>query len=143
MEFIRDETRAILETAIAEKTNLLDLRDKEISSLKQSIETLKRSAEVKQRKFEDKLSEEKSKHELELMIIWPCLEVLSECEVLRGRRSRCKTPRGSFGATKLQTHHRGSNFTRDEHEEHVSTKSTAGAEFVETRRSRNRSSTST
>ena len=52
MEYIRDETRAILETAIVEKINLLDLRDKEISTLKQSIETLKRSAEVKQRKFE-------------------------------------------------------------------------------------------
>ena len=77
MEFIRDETRAILETAIAEKTNLLDLRDKEISSLKQSIETLKRSAEVKQRKFEDKLSEEKSKHELELMTLQTRLEAAS------------------------------------------------------------------
>ena len=77
MEFIRDETRAILETAIAEKTNLLDLRDKEISSLKQSIETLKRSAEVKQRKFEDKLSEEKSKHELELMTLQTRLEASS------------------------------------------------------------------
>ena len=59
MEFIRDEARAILETAIAEKTNLLDLRDKEISSLKQSIETLKRSAEVKQRIWRQ-VGEEKS-----------------------------------------------------------------------------------
>jgi hypothetical protein len=77
MEYIRDETRAILETAIAEKTNLLDLRDKEISTLKQSIETLKRSAEVKQHKFEDKLSEEKSKHELELMTLQTRLEASS------------------------------------------------------------------
>ena len=76
-EAFHDETRAILETAVAEKNKLLGLRDKEIFTLKRSIENLKRSAEVKQRNFEDKLSEEISKHELELMTLQARLEASS------------------------------------------------------------------
>ena len=74
---IHEETRAVLEAAVAEKSKLLDMRDKEIFTLKRSIENLKRSAEVKQRNFEDKLSEEKSKHELELMTLQTRLEASS------------------------------------------------------------------
>ena len=76
-EAFHDETRAVLETAVAEKNKLLGLRDKEIFTLKRSIENLKRSAEVKQRNFEDKLSEEISKHELELMTLQARLEASS------------------------------------------------------------------
>ena len=76
-EAVHDETRAVLETAVAEKNKLLGLRDKEIFTLKRSIENLKRSAEVKQRNFEDKLSEEISKHELELMTLQARLEASS------------------------------------------------------------------